>query len=370
MKQCIFYLPYELEDNGIRARMVRPAKMIRAFQEIGYEVFCITGYAGERKNKIQTLKQRIKSGESFDFMYAETSTMPLLLTEPHHMPTHPFLDAAFFAYLNRKGIPIGLFYPDIYWRFPDYGETLAPWKKKIGLFNYKLDMRLFRKTLTAFYLPNRIMADYLDVFPVITKMRELPPGADDIPWETEYKEDRDFSKDPLTVFYVGGIGHHYQIGELLEAVRAVKKCRAVICCRSEEWEREADTLGPYLCDRIEIIHKSGAELEPYYRKADLGALLFQNMEYWAFAMPVKAFEYLAHELPMIATKKTAIGDFVETQSVGWAIENTSEEIRNLLEDLINYPDKLQEQRKQCSAVKEYNTWTQRAKQVAEDLKHS
>ena len=370
MKHCIFYLPYKLEKDGKRARMVRPVKMIQAFQKNGYEVVCIDGYAVERKEKIRTLKQRIESGERFDFMYAEASTMPMLLNEPHHIPTHPFVDASLFFYLNKKSIPIGLFYPDIYWRFPNYGEELAPWKKKIGLLNYQLDMKFFNRTLKAFYLPHRTMEHYLDVFPVIRKMKELPPGADDISWKTNQIRCRDYSKNPLTVFYVGGIGHHYQIRELLEAIRNVENCRGVICCRQEEWDRESASLQSVLCDRIEIIHKSGNELEPYYQKADLGALLFQNMEYWAFAMPVKAFEYLAHELPMVATKKTAIGDFVEKHSIGWAIDNSSAEIQNLLEDLIAHPDKLQKKRERCSVVKRENTWTQRAKQVAEDLTHS
>ena len=75
MKRCIFYLPYELDRSAARARMVRPRKMIRAFQDIGYDVFEITGYAAERKRKIAEAKRLIRSGVPFDFTYSEASTM-------------------------------------------------------------------------------------------------------------------------------------------------------------------------------------------------------------------------------------------------------------------------------------------------------
>ena len=51
--------------------------------------------------------------------------MPTLLTEPHHFPTHPLLDFGFFRYVKKQGIPIGLFYSDIFWKFEDYGKDLS-----------------------------------------------------------------------------------------------------------------------------------------------------------------------------------------------------------------------------------------------------
>ena len=91
MKQCIFYLPYELSEHGTGARMLRPMQMIQAFEEIGYNVFVIQGYSRERKARISELKRKIMQGDVYDFMYTEAHTMPTLLTERHHFPTHPFL---------------------------------------------------------------------------------------------------------------------------------------------------------------------------------------------------------------------------------------------------------------------------------------
>ena len=96
MKKCIFYLPYKLDEDAMGARMMRPRKMIQAFTDIGYEVAIITGTSLERRPLIRKIKNKIKEGERFDFMYTEAHTEPTLLTDPHHLPTHPFLDFGFF----------------------------------------------------------------------------------------------------------------------------------------------------------------------------------------------------------------------------------------------------------------------------------
>ena len=69
MKKCIFYLPYKLDKNAASARMLRPRKMIQAFQDIGYDVFVISGVSCERRKLIRTVKHTIRNGEKYDFMY-------------------------------------------------------------------------------------------------------------------------------------------------------------------------------------------------------------------------------------------------------------------------------------------------------------
>ena len=145
MQKCIFYLPYKLEPHGLGARMLRPRKMIKAFREIGYEVFVISGFSGERKKRIQEIKNRISNGEKYDFMYTESSTMPTLLTDPHHFPLHPFFDFDFFEYIKSQGIKIGLFYCDIYWKFDTYGTDLPWWKKQAALKCYGYDIAQYKK---------------------------------------------------------------------------------------------------------------------------------------------------------------------------------------------------------------------------------
>ena len=84
----------------------------------------VSGYAKERKKRFDEIKTQVKNGVKFDFLYSESSTMPTILTEPHHMPIHPFVDFSLFRFCKKNGIKIGLFYRDIYWKFDIYKKTM------------------------------------------------------------------------------------------------------------------------------------------------------------------------------------------------------------------------------------------------------
>ncbi len=367
MKRCIFYLPYELDPTASRARMVRPRKMIQAFKDIGYDVFEITGYAVERKKKIHEIKNMISKGFKYDFMYSEASTMPTLLTEPKHYPTHPFLDFGFFKYIKKHDIPIGLFYPDIYWKFDYYGEDLPAWKRLLAIKNYEYDIKEYEKYLARFYIASTSVCELINSDKLTAVSEELLPGSDNLVVIPKSYENRDFTKEPLTVFYVGGVGEQYQITELVGAVARTPHTKLILCCRQTEWEKEKHNYEPYLNDSIEIIHKSGSELEAYYESADLCSLLFKPDSYREMAKPVKAFEYLAHELPVLATEGTGIGDFVKKTGIGWTIAYSIETISNTLASFVAMPELLQEKIPRCKEIKKANSWTRRALQVEEGL---
>ena len=344
--------------------MMRPRKMIQAFQDIGYEVFVITGVSSDRRELIRTVKQKIRKGEKYEFMYTESHTEPTLLTDPHHLPTHPFLDFGFFRFVRKHGIRIGLYYCDLYWKFDNYGEGLPLWKKNSALFCYRYDIRMYKKLLTKFYLPDMKICDYLNDESLTRIASALPPGADPIPLPQKKPRKQG---ETLQFFYVGGIGHHYQIIELVRAVAQVRECELTLCCRETEWNQEKEQYQPFLCDRIHIVHQSGDQLEPFYQKADIGSLLFRNNIYMELAIPFKAFEYLAHEIPIISTKGTAIGSFVEKNGIGWNIECTADAIARKIREILDNPDDYEQKRTQCRQTKEDNLWTIRARQVEKDL---
>ena len=364
MEHCLFYLPYRLTEAN-RARMVRPRKMIQAFRDIGYDVFAITGYAAERKAKIAEAKRMIRAGTSFEFMYSEANTEPTLLTQPHHYPTHPFLDYGFFSYVRRNGIPIGLFYPDVYWKFDFYGTELPKWKRFAAIECYKLDILAYEKYLNRFYVPSLPALDYLGSEKLRRVAETLPPGGEELP--AVRRGPRDFAVRPLTLFYVGGLGAQYQITELLKAVRDVDGCRLILCCREDEWDREKETLSALLCDRVSVVHKSGGELEDCYREADIGSLLFYPGQYTKMAQPVKAYEYLAHGLPSFATEHTVFGDFIAQNGIGWAMPYRADAIAARLREILRNPALLDEKFSVCEEVRKEHTWKRRAEQVARGL---
>lgn len=367
MKRCIFYLPYKVDEHGMGARMLRPRKMIQAFRDIGYNVFVISGVSSTRRQQIKEIKRRIENGEKYEFMYTESHTEPTLLTNPNHLPTHPFLDFGFFRFLRKHGIKIGLFYCDIYWIFDTYGTELPAWKRKGALLCYRFDIRQYKKYLNRFYISDLQVCSYLNEERLTSIASELPPGADCLSVKHREYRDRDFCKDPLTLFYVGGLGNQYQIVELAKAVNQTNETKLIICCREAEWEKEKANFVSYMCDRIEIVHKNADELEPLYKQADICSLLFKRGIYIEMAKPFKAYEYLAHEIPVISTEGTAIGAFVKKNDIGWSIPYDCQSIKKIIKDVINQPEKLFQKQKNCALVKAGNLWITRAKQVEKDL---
>lgn len=87
---------------------------------------------------------------------------------------------------------------------------------------------------------------------------------------------------------------------------------------------------PYMSEKISIIHESGQGLEPYYKKADICCAFAGEGDYMRMAMPIKVFEYLGHYIPIIATKDTAAGKFIEKENLGWSIEYNQESIKTML----------------------------------------
>ncbi len=366
MKQCIVYIPYRLEEKGQGARMIRPRKMAQAFRDIGYDVTLISGVSSERRGMIREVKRRLSAGEQFDFLYMETNTEPTLLTDPHHLPTHPFLDYGFLKAVRSFGVPVGLFYCDMFWKYDFYGTELPGWKKKSALACYRYDIKQYEKLLDIFYCPNaKVFPETLGSEKLGKIAKVLLPGAEDLPGSRPRAAG--FEELPLTVFYVGGITRHYRIEELLKAVSMTEGTRLILCCREAEWESEKTLFAPYMCSRVEIVHGSGEELEPLYTASDLGALMFQPNAYMGMTVPYKTFEYLGHELPALATKGTVFGQFTEDNGIGWNIPNDAETIAGVLREIMASPELLEERRHRCALVKKRNLWTVRAKQVASEL---
>ena len=367
-KNCIFYLPYPLSKTGNRARQLRPRKMLMAFRELGYSIFLVQGYSSKRKKRIELLKDCIESGVAFDFMYGECSTEPLQLSDPDHLPSYPGMDFRFFRYLKEHDIPMGIFYCDVYWKFPVYRESVSFFKRQAALYYYRSELKKYAKLLDRLFIPDMMMGKYLEAPGIEAILSPLPPGGDPMGVNEvkEYKN-RDFKENPLEIFYVGGIMNHYRIEKLLAAIADIPEVRFTLCTREDEWEKQKGLMEPYVTERVTIIHKNEDELAPYYQKADLGALLFEPEEYWSLAQPVKAYEYLCRALPVLATRNTAIGDFVEKTGYGWTMENEEEVIRTWIKAILQNPEWLEEKR--AAAVKAIpdNLWKARAEQAALEL---
>lgn len=369
MKNCIFHIPMHIEEDKVTGAAVRPRNMLKAFRTIGYDVDIVMGYGKERKQQIREIKLKIENGKKYEFLYSESSTMPTLLTEEDHVPRYPFLDFSFFSFCKEKGIKIGLFYRDIYWRFPIYKEQVGRLKRMIAYPLYQHDLRKYRKLLNICYVPSIKFAERVGV-PL--NYKELPSGGVLDHCVLGKKKNILANRDNLhsmRIFYVGGITGINDISGLFNVVAKNDFLELVVCCREEEWEMYGTKYEEYLCARVKIIHESGDKLKEYYLNADIASLYYHNDQYRDFAMPVKLFEYIGYGVPVIATKGTAAEEYISRNNLGWAVDDDEKQVSMLLKHLYNNYKEVKLKARNCINCAYENSWEARAKQVASDLKN-
>lgn len=364
VKRCIVHIPNKIDQRALSGSQIRPLKMIQAFKDNEYHVDVIMGSVKERKLLIKKIKDNIEQGVQYDFIYSESSTMPTLLTEKNHIPKCPFLDFDFFLFCKKRKIKIGLFYRDIQWKFPSYKESVSVGKRIIATLFYRYDLIKYNQMVDVFYLPTERMKKYLQEYPILLeKTKILMPGCDEL-----HICSSEMDKGNINIFYVGGITGIYDIKIFLDAINKLKNVNAIICCRKPEWDKVKDKYQRYLSNNIKIVHASGKELEKFYEWADICSVLGGTGEYFSMAMPVKVFEYLAKNKPMIGIKGTASGEIIENENIGWTVEYKVESIQKCLIDILKSPETILEKKQSQELIYSKNTWKARAEQVIKELK--
>ena len=367
----IFHAPFPLQPDRVAASMLRPLAMRRAFADLGYRVMNVTGYAAQRRRAMTRVRAALAAGARIEFVYSENATIPNALTEPRHLPVHPLLDAAFFRHCRRSGVPVGVFYRDVYWRFPRFREGINPVLEAGLQAAYRSELMAFERVGLHLFLPSQAMARHVPhVDPV--RMSALPPGAPDVAATRRDSDGWDDGGDEdgkeLELLFVGVLQDNYRLDACLRAVSATPGTRVTLCVRQETWETSRDHYAPLLpAGRAQVVHRSGAELEPLYRRADLGVLFTEPNPYWDFAVPYKLYEYLGHELPVIAVRGTQTGRLVEEMGIGWVLSYDAGALGDLLRHLREAPEEIEAVRRRMREVLPDQTWQARARTVVQVL---
>ena len=289
--------------------------------------------------------------------------MPTILTDPHHLPLHPFMDWFFFKFCKNNDIPIGLFYRDIYWLFETYSDGLNTLKRVVAKTAYWFDLWVYQQTLSKLYLPSLEMGRYI---PLVSRecFQQLPPGHhSDADSATNFHYQ---PGNPIRLFYVGGLSSHYQLHTLFEVVCKEPRIELTICTREPEWLAVKHQY-PKPGKNIRIVHLSDAAMESELKSSDIAVLYVKPQEYWEFASPVKLYEYLGHRKPILASKGTLAGSFVQKNGLGWTLPYEAEKLTKFFSDLLTTPSLFAPVYANLNTVAREHTWQNRANQVIEDL---
>lgn len=359
----IFHVAYPLSASPRSASSLRPVRMRQAFEELGYEVLEISGTHPERRARIADLKRRVRAGLRVEFVYSEAATTPTGLGEKVTPSTSLTRDIAFLRFCQRRGIPVGLFYRDIYWRFPIYEETLR--QPRLGLYRalYRWELRRYRRAELRVYVPSEEMMDWVPVVPR-ERMRALPPGGDPRDDGATPRSD-----DAVDLLYVGGLGSNYRLHRMVSELAGRDGIRLTLCVPESHWEARKHEYLPLLAPNIRVVHESGAGLDALYAGADIGMIAVEPIAYWGFAAPVKLFEYLSRGKPIIASNGTYSGRFTACSGFGWSLEYGSGELGELLDELRAHPGRIDEAAQRVLAGRSEHSWRSRAAAVVEDLAH-
>lgn len=352
----IYHAAYKLNYQSVSASAIRPIRMLDAFRQAGYEVFDLTGTSSQRRTKFRILRDQIKSGAKFDFMYSESATIPAMLGNPSHFP-HMFLDAQIFRYLKNHSVSTSVFYRDLYWAYDEYLERVKPPLAQAMRAMYLYELAIYKRYADVIFVPSLEMAQEIPQLQ-LPNVRALPPGGEIVDLPT--------APVPVSMFYVGGIGVHYRLHELVKAASEVPSARLTICTAQDRWEQnksEYDVSAP----NISVVHASGAELDVYYGDSNIAVIVVDPSHYWSFAVPVKLFEYIGRGKPIIATEGTLAAQIISENGWGWVVENSKQDIANLLKYLEANPEEVAQRTNKVLQDRPDHSWLARANAVKNAL---
>ena len=378
-RAVVFHTPYPIQDRPIAASALRPKKMRQAFIDAGYDVIDVTGFAKQRRQRMKKLFARMDVGLVIDFVYSERATIPNSFTEPKHLPLHLLLDRVFFRGMKKRGVPVGVFYRDVYWAFPEYVKNVGRIISVPMKMLYRWDLDGYARYLEIIFVPSlpywgHVQEEVrnLPTVPVeddqqlseLPRVLELPPAADfaELPVHALAPDER------LHIFYVGGLDHHlYDLSLLIEVVSNRDDVQLTLCVPRQAWESFTADSDLKFGSNVEVVHALGEELDQYYERAHICSIYMPPEEYRDFAVPVKMYEYLAHSRPVFATQGSLAASFLEKGGMGWSVPFTAPALEAFLDSIRADPSALLNRAEAARTFGMHNGWTHRAREAADAL---
>lgn len=298
MNKNILYITFVDFDEQKSGSSVRPKKMYDTFIRMGLRVKLLEG---QQNRKLERWKRVLKY-----FKDIRTNKYDACYIEPPSGPIFNLCDHLLMIYISKiKKIPLGIFYRDAFWKLSEHYSKKGL-KSKVIVFMHKFDWKIIKLVSKVIYFPSESFANYFDFKNKVILM----PGAELIP-DLSIGEDNSF-------IYVGGIEGLYGSNLLLDSFKiAYEKNNSLklnLVCRNEN-----DVIKNYKNEEWLnlFVGKSGnKELKEIYDRSKYAIISLIPGVYSNLAVPIKLFEYISYEKPIVSTNCVEIEKIINKYNIG------------------------------------------------------
>jgi glycosyltransferase involved in cell wall biosynthesis len=268
-------------------------------------------------------------------------------------------DLLFLTLARALAVPILIFIPDAYQRFPttfprtgfkmqmlDWG-----WRRSVATYLHLADILLFPSWGLAACFDVRQSAAVLP--PAGVPSQERPP----LSWE------------PPTILYVGGASRRYGSDLLLDAMEKVVARHPAARCQFVTGDANADVLETHPARHapwLTIEQRTFDELPSAMGSATLTVIPLRVNAYNDLAIPVKLFDYMSFGRPVVATACRDTAGLVNELESGLVVDDTVDDIAQGIIRLLENPSLATRLgRNGYRAIQTAHAWPHRAAQLLE-----
>ncbi|MGG0744649.1 glycosyltransferase [Priestia megaterium] len=296
----------------------------------------------------------LHSNNEYDFCYIELK-----------VGVTRYYDTLLLLSLKKKfkNLKVGMYYRDMYWA---YGIHISKGYFKnlfVPLAN-KLQLKFLSTIADVIFGQSKSFC--AQMAPLISskcKLEVLPPGC-------EYVSSPEINS--AGVIYVGEIDQVFSGVELLiESMRLVNKKQYTplyLVCRKHEYEESIliqESNEKY--DWLNIEHHTKETIGAAYSKASIAIIPRYKNQYTKLCLPIKLFEYITYELPIIAVKHGEVSDFIEDNNIGFVTSPDAEEIADKVLELLNNDCIGNALNDSLVKAKSNHSWTERVNTITKIL---
>ncbi|QYA44584.1 glycosyltransferase [Macrococcoides bohemicum] len=365
--KILLYIPFDIDGTAFnKGSSVRINNMILAFDKFAeinhYETIIIKGNQKKRGRELRQI-----DFNSILFIYTELPNIPLLLSDPSHIPANPYVDIYLFKQSKKFNIPIGGFLRDIYWKFDD----MYPLKGLKGFtmkFLHEKYLDIFARYFDVLFVPSLEMANYLKQN--FNEVIDLPPGGN----VHKVNHIQDNRSDILRGVYVGSLHETSNFYELVKAIGMLKNTdniKITVCCRKNEYDTLNKEIRATIINNrfIEIKHLNHVELSSLYENSDFSIIPYKKNIYNDFAVPVKMIEYYSYGLPILSTNINEVRKFIEKNNIGVITENYDS--NSIYKGILNIKEEINSNKYiKKDMIEQFNTnhtWLKRVEKIRDSL---